>query len=171
MLRLILTLALVGFAGIILIGPALGLLAAVLGLFVAIFAVLAPFVVVGFLFWLPFRLLFARKRHWPDARDIGATAMPSTAGSPARWCARGMHEAATWPGRLRHRLAVLGGVVLEMTCGALIGTGLGWALAYSLTRREAVLYTLLGGLFGAALGLLVGLTNHISALRNRPSSS
>jgi hypothetical protein len=168
MLRLIFVLALWGCAGIILIGPAIAVLAVVLSLVVTLFGVLAPFVVLGLFFWVPYRLLFARKRSWRQEHEAMAPArdLPT-----APWCARGLSEAASWPGRLRSRMMVLGGIVLEIMCGAMIGGGLGWALASSLTRHETVLYVLLGCLTGAGLGLLVGLTNHMSALRDRTSTS
>src|SRR5271165_1713695 len=64
MLRLIFVLAAWGFAGLILVGPAIAVLAIALSLIVAVVATLAPFVLLGLLFYLPYRLLFVRDFPW-----------------------------------------------------------------------------------------------------------
>jgi hypothetical protein len=171
MLRLILTLAAWGIVGMLLIGPVLALVGVTLGLIAMVIGILAPFVILGLLFYVPYRLLFRRDLRWQHARAASGTAWQSPVVPPARWCARTVHGATAWPGLIYNRAVAVAGIVLEALCGALIGTGLGWLLASSLSRRETVLYALLGGLAGAVLGLFVGLANHVTALRGRTSSS
>jgi hypothetical protein len=169
-MRLILTLAawgIAGIAGIILIGPVLGVLAIAFGLIVAAAVIVAPFVILGLLFYLPYRLLVRRDLGLQQVREASGTAWRSTVVPPAHWCA-GMVRGT---GLVCGRLAAVAGIALETICGGLIGTGLGLLLASSLSKRETVLYALLGGLTGAVLGLLVGLANHVPALRGRTSSS
>jgi len=171
MLRLIVTLAAWGFAGIILIGPALAVLAIAVSLIVAVVATIAPFVVLGLFFYLPYRLLFVRDVRWQHVRRAG-TACQSAAVPPARWCAGKVRETADWSGRVCSRTASAGWIALETICGALIGSGMGWLLASPLMKkRELVLYVLLACLAGAVLGLLVGLANHVATLRGQTSSS
>jgi hypothetical protein len=168
MLRLIVTLAAWGFAGIILIGPALAVLAIAASLIVAVVATIAPFVVLGLFFYLPYRLLFVRGQ---PVRRAG-TACQSEVVPPARWCAGKVRETADWSGRVCSRTAATGWIALETICGALIGSGMGWLLASPLMKkRELVLYVLLACLAGAVLGLLVGLANHFGTLRSQTSSS
>jgi hypothetical protein len=171
MLRLLFTLAAWGIAGLFLIGPVVAVLAITLSLVLTILAILAPFVLLGLLFWLPYRLFFARDLRWQQVRQAGTTAWQSGVVPPARWCAGKVRGAAGWPGAVCSWFAAVGRIALETICGALIGTGMGWLLASSLSRSERASYAMVGCLAGALLGLLVGLANHLAALRGRTSSS
>lgn len=165
-LRKVALLALIGFGAITLSGPLLALLSILLSFGV----VLAGFALVGFLIWLPFRLLVAGQRVALDnARDLahGMAQVGARAGSIA-W------HVVSFPPRLA--LATLGGLYrltrstmrlglelgLPAVAGVLVGLLAGWLGSAPGHDMEVAIAT--NAVAGGALGLLTGV---VLAVRDR----
>jgi len=153
--------AMIGFLGLLLAGPALGLLSVllsiVLGIFsiaLAAFVVILPFAILGFVIVAPIKAL--------------------STGEPIRWSrlgamCRGLWQAilgvAWWCGRkvvgfvqfLRRKAAALSiyvrGVFWEVVCGAGVGAFLGGMVALQDPAKPEII---IGAVIGAVLGALVG---------------
>jgi hypothetical protein len=160
----------IGFMTMVLIGPVLGVLAALLWLIVTLLSIFLPFAVIGFLVWLPYRLLSGRGSAVNETKLFVKGTFQALVAAPVRlllWLpalAR-MGLQKTWSAGRR-----VGGILLETGCGAMLGGGLGWLTAAHFSTRERVFYVLGGVLAGAVFGLLVGLINHLPSFRGQGSS-
>jgi hypothetical protein len=164
-------LALVGLGALVLIGPvaavigvAVSLIVAVLSLIIALAAILLPFVLLGFLFWLPVALIrhgtIDRQRmgQWGSAVHQKVV-LPSARCCAWTWRRTGSVLAVGWA-KCRGLGRTVAGVTLETICGATILGGLAWLVAHDVSRRQMERHVLVGVLLGALFGLIVGLANY-----------
>jgi prepilin signal peptidase PulO-like enzyme (type II secretory pathway) len=143
-----------GFAAVLLIGPILAVVGFVLSLVVAVVSSALPFLVVGFLIWLPFQLSCQRKRRPSSAgRSVQVTPLHAA-------CER--TPVSRWE-KLRWLVRPVGGIMLETACGAVLLGGLAVLIAHDMRPREREEYLVCGTIIGSVVGLLVGLANYLPA--------
>jgi hypothetical protein len=186
-LRTIGFLALMGFLAILLAGPLLGiasalfaLLCVVLSLVFSIFTVVLAFALVGFIFWVPLRLIWPGRRHaWEDIGCKGRSLCLSllclakeslaVSGKLLHWARpRGQQ---LWRGtvtRVRQHVAFVGQLLLEMASGALLGGLVGLVIADSRGLQTFTPHSLIPVPVGAVLGCLLGF--FIAIGRTRPDT-
>lgn len=174
-LKGLLLLALMGFALIFLSGPVLALFSVLFTIFVVVFSLLLPFLVIGLLVWLPIRFLFRGRqeavRGFYRAGQGWCRASVVPLQSGVHVCRRA-YEAGRSAGRKGHDLGrLLGGVIVEAVCGALVGVLMG-AIA-STQYRPAETPLALGALIGGSLGMVVGVSRLMrkSAVEQQTSES
>jgi hypothetical protein len=167
-LRKIGLLALIGFGAITLSGPILAVLSVVLSLG----TVVAGFALVGFLIWLPFRLVTGGAQSTMAAiqdanRDLGhivrraAGMLWALASFPFRLTGAILLGGIYVVARVLHvtaaTVAIVGGISLAALTGAAAGVGMGILTATTPGEMEAAIpvNALAGGLIGAATGIIM----------------
>ncbi len=173
-------LALVGLAGIVLLGPVIGVISAVFALFcvvfsllVSLFSVVLTFAIIGLCFWLPLRLLGGgRSAAWREfafkARHLALSSWHMLA-----WYWRGTWTLAswlrakcelywqpTWNG-VRRGAWVCSRFLVEILSGAAVGAMVAWI------ANEQTMTLGLG--LGAGLGGMLGLFSAV--LRSESASA
>jgi hypothetical protein len=136
-----------GFFGILFVGPVVAVVAAVL-----------PFVLLGFLIWLPIHLVSAGpdSRAWPS---LGRARQECRRTAAALYRASAAVAEGCRPGEtLRAAGRVLGTVLLEAFCGAAVGAVLGLLSDLDRAHNDPPPAAVVGALLGAAVGVLVGLS-------------
>jgi hypothetical protein len=150
--------ALIGFAVIFLIGPALALISVLFSFALIVFSTLVPLALIGFMVWLPIQAV-RRKRivTWDHVRGTGRAFCRTAVVAPVRTGVRLGHGAMSCGRQMRTKCQAVAylvrGILVEMICGALVGVLLG-AIAGTQYERLALPISLGAGI-GAALGLLV----------------
>jgi hypothetical protein len=142
---------LIGFLVVILIGPILTVVGALL-----------PFALVGLLVYIPYRLLLAGKQGgWPAVQDAGRKAVHTAVALPL-WIGGKVTSFATFIVRTAFRL--VGGVLglaFFVGMGAVLGGVLG--VIGGMEHHDLEMRVPAGALIGAAVGLLARL------LRSKPN--
>lgn len=156
-LRKVLFLALFGFLAVILAGPVIAVCSVLLSVLLTAGLVLLPFVLIGFVVWLPFQaLVLGRRIEW---RRVGAsvqalyTGLFSVVGGVFGSGFRLVKGVAR---RIGTAVLFLMSVALDVLGGALVGAVLG-ALG-GLWHDDAPGRIPMGALVGAAVGFIVALT-------------
>ena len=157
--------ALIGFLAILLAGPVIGILSALVSLFLAIFSVaitvfvvILPFAMIGFLVLAPIEAVrTGRPIEWRRLREICVGLWAKTLGV-AWWVWRKLLGFISFLRRRVAALAIYVRVVFwEVICGALVGAFLGWMMARHEMDKPHII---IGALIGAILGALVGASRH-----------
>src|SRR6516225_138947 len=122
-------LTVIGFLTLLLIGPVLAVCATLLWLILTLLSIFLPFAVIGFLVWLPYRLLSGRGTAVTEIKLFIKGTLQALVAMPARllfWAPVLAHTGLQkmWSAGRR-----VGGVLLETGCGAMLGGGLGWLIA------------------------------------------
>lgn len=133
---------------------------AVVAVILSLLGILVPLGIAVGVAWLAHRL--ARWRHHDGrsaqqvALDVGVRQPFCVLRQAAVSCQPHAQEA--WL-RARETGRRMGGILLEIGCGALSGGVLGWAMSRGAAHHPTH-YAPIGFLIGAGLGLLIGLANH-----------
>ena len=158
-LHQICVLAMVGFAVIFLSGPVIGLLSVILTVVVSTFAILLPLAIIGFLIWLPIRMLTSGKQI--ALSEALATTRSVCGGifsrsmSACRYVTFGAASGLRnlWQ-RTQFYPRAIAGLLLEVVSGAAVGAVLGGALGMRQETYETSIP--MGMLAGAILGVVIG---------------
>lgn len=154
--------AVLGFLVVILIGPIIAILSAFFAIGIAFLSIVFPFVLIGFMVWVPYTILKGRPVPWQQMLDT----------------AKGIvHFLVVWPMQMGQRLwtgavnftrsaadwaSYYGSIVMEMIAGALLG-GLVAAVTHWEKEPDASAEIALGAFIGLVVGAVVGLANRRSA--------
>src|SRR5262249_14459341 len=135
---------LVGFLVVILSGPIL-----------AVLGVLLPFAVVGFLVWVPFRLLVVAKHGgWPAVRDTTTKTVRAVVRIPL-WAATHLVSGLRFVlGTAFGLIGFLAGIILPTLAGGFLGAVLG--AVGGMQHNDADFRIPAGAAIGASIGLLAG---------------
>ena len=149
--RKVALMTLIGFLAVILSGP-----------IIAVLGVLLPFAVVGFLVWVPFRLLVVAKHGgWPAVRDTTRKAIRGVLAIPL-WIATHVGSALKFVlGTVFGLIGFLGGIILPTLAGGFLGAVLG--AVGGMQHHDADFRIPAGAAIGASIGLLAG------AWRSKPA--
>ncbi|HEV3116903.1 MAG TPA: hypothetical protein VGY58_07625 [Gemmataceae bacterium] len=164
-MRKILFFALMGVAVVFLTGPVVAVISFVVSAGLFVFFFLLPFALLGFLIWLPIRLICgrgasARKTLVRTTQIMGHAAFVM----PARTCGHLQARARTLGDRIHALTSFIGAVFVEAASGALVGAMVG-AIAGWQTGVLSVSIPA-GAVIGLGLGVIVG----TSRLRQTPET-
>jgi hypothetical protein len=153
--------ALIGFLGILLAGPVLGLLSVLLSIFLTIFSialtafvVILPFAVLGFVIVAPIQAMkTGRPVEWNRLGALCHNLWRGISGV-AWWCWKKLVGFIHFLRRKAVLLSIYGrAVIWEVLCGAFVGGFLGGVLALNHPDKPEIP---IGAVVGAILGALVG---------------
>jgi hypothetical protein len=161
--------AAVGFVAVLLIGPVVALLSALLAMVITILAVLLPFVVIGFLVWGGFQIVSHTPRSaWNNIRQAGQDVAKVMLVTPFRVCKGAcVGTANVAKGIVRrswYTLGVAGRILLDALCGAAVGALLG-----SITMSDNVQESVRVIVIATALGAITGALVRVSQTRRVPN--
>src|SRR5438105_7257541 len=86
--------ALLGFLAILLVGPVLGVIAAIISVAFSVIAAVLPFALLGLLLWIVVSFTSGHRTTWGEIRHAGESTYRSTLERPMNHCARACR--ATW---------------------------------------------------------------------------
>jgi hypothetical protein len=164
-------LAMLGFLAVLLIGPVLAimgvvvsLVVAVLSVLVGIFSAILPFILIGFLIYLPLHLFEVRTTAWRKLGRVTRRLFDTLVVKPADYSARLVGRTAAVLPAVWHKARgigwAIGGIFLETMAGA---TVLGALTALMFKLNPHLHYegqVGIAAVIGAMLGLMIGICNH-----------
>jgi hypothetical protein len=160
----ILAFVLLGLAIVFLSGPVIAVVAILFSVAFAIVSPLLPFALIGFLVWLPFRLLKVGKTAaWSDvhykAGVICKTAFAGPVQTAAGVCKQAVSRSHECAERARLTAYNLGAFFCEVICGAAVGALFGYLVTYDPEAKHvAEDPIIIAAMAGALLGIGVGLS-------------
>jgi hypothetical protein len=164
-------LTLVGFAGILLIGPVLGALGAVIGVLAAVIGVCLPFFIIGLLLRLVFWFIFEQGVGRGLVRLFTATVggvfglIGGVLGLMIALIRGTWHKLSRFVHwgwfNLSRITCTAAGIMLETTGGAVIVGVLAGLTMHHLPAHQQGQYLAFGIIFGALFGLVVGISNYV----------
>ena len=148
-----------GFVALLLIGPAVALVSALLAVVITIFAALLPFVLIGFLVWGGYQVVSKTPASaWHNIRQAGEEVAKVMVVTPFRMC-RGAcvgtaNLAKAVVQRSWYALGVIGRILLDAICGGAVGALLG-SITMSDNAQESVRIIVIATVLGALTGAVV----------------
>jgi hypothetical protein len=158
-------LALLGFGALFLSGPVLALLSLLLALTLSLFALMLPWVLLGLVFWVPFRALSRGSRAaWQDMRENTRGLCRKAVVLPVRTGVHVYSHVAQLGKRTGDRVygasRFAGAVIVEALSGALVGALIGalFLTIGGMAPHPQTLPMVLGAAIGGFLGVVVGVS-------------
>jgi hypothetical protein len=148
-----------GFLALLLIGPAVALVSALLAVVVSILAVMLPFVVVGFMVWGGYQIVSHTPRSaWNNIRQAGKDLAKVMLVTPFKVCKGAcigtVNVAKATVRRSWYALGVIGRILLDAVCGGAVGALLG-SITLSDNPQESVRIIIIATVLGALTGAVI----------------
>jgi hypothetical protein len=151
--------AAVGFVAVILIGPVIALLSALLAVVVTLLAVVLPFAIIGFLVWGGYQVVSQTPHSaWKNIRQAGEDMAKVLVLTPFKVCKGACVGTVNVSKAVLQRswatLAVVGRILFDALCGGAVGALLG-SITISDNAQESVRVIVIATILGAITGAIV----------------